>query len=139
MKLPHGERAGDPPIEEQGFRFRMGLAIRRANPLVVAFTVSLVVCMIPLGFVLAQNSEIKGNQRSAQHQRFEAVSRLCGLTGVVKGVLEKNPQAVVPPEAQKALDTEDCNVLLAKAFRALGKHATPKEKKQLDALKIAGG
>lgn len=74
MELPTGKRHDDPP--EQGFRFRIGLAIAR-YPVLAATTAALIVATIALWLVLGAQDDLKTEKASRTSVKLAAIS-LCG-------------------------------------------------------------
>lgn len=99
--LPPGERHDDPNT----LLFRISLRLRRVNPILVAFTVALTVCCVPLLLVLKQQEEI-------QTQRAESVGLLCDINGILITFIEAPPDLPRDAPALKKLRAERCQDLL---------------------------
>lgn len=99
--LPPGERHGDPNT----LLFRVALRLRRVNPILVAFTVALTICCVPLLLVLKQQEEI-------QKQRAESVGLLCDINGILITFIEAPPDLPRDKPALDKLRAERCQDLL---------------------------
>lgn len=103
--LPYGKRRDDPPPESQSLSFRARLRLKQANPFIIAFTISLMVCCIPLGLILVQQNEIK-------RQRREAITLLCTQNDVLVKLIVANPIPSGRAAALAKLNGQDCQKLL---------------------------
>lgn len=112
--LPHGEREGDPPRTKQSLRFRLGVAVQRANPITAAFTVAVVVCSLPLVLVLVQ-------QETIQSSRGEAIALVCDQNRIMRDFIREKPDYPRDAVALKALAQERCDELLREVERQTGK------------------
>lgn len=111
-----GRRATDPPPERQSMWFRAGL-IARQQPILISFTIALIVCALPMIMVLLESQH---RTTAIQEQRLESTTLLCDLNGVMIGVLEANPGAPGGAEAIMKLRGQRCADVVNQIRRDLG-------------------
>jgi hypothetical protein len=120
--LPHGERQEDPPPVRQSFRFRLGVAVQRANPIVTAFTVAIIVCSFPLLLVLFQQDRMEQQDKAIQESRGEAVALVCDQNRIMRDFIEAEPDYPRDAVALEALRQERCDELLREIEATTGQH-----------------
>jgi hypothetical protein len=105
--LPPGERRDDPNT----LLFRVSLRLRKVNPILIAFTVALTVCCVPIIAIFQQQHEI-------QDQRAESLGLLCDINGILITFIEAPPDLPRDAVALKKLRKERCEDLIADIKRS---------------------
>lgn len=93
--LPIGRRKEDHP--QQGFLFRLGLAVKKA-PVLAAVLTALVVLSVPTVLVIG-----------AVRQNHRLTVRLCTQNAIIVQVLEDNPRAEGRSRAIAQLKSLNCS------------------------------